>query len=182
MTTALSKSKLSIKTQTMGGILAIVAAVAIPQIFHLIGKYCDMGNSLGETYLPMHLPIILAGILVGPYAAGIAGIIGPLFSYLITGMPSSIMLPFMMIELFAYGTSAGLLRNTKMPCVLKVLLSQISGRLLRAFAIIIGFYAFHSVVKPQIIYKSILTGLFGIILQLTLIPLIVYRLREAEHE
>lgn len=182
MTTALSKTKLSIKTQTIGGILAIIAAVAVPQLFHLVGRYCDMGTSLGETYLPMHLPIILAGLLVGPYAAGIAGILGPVFSYLMSGMPSIVMLPFMMIELFAYGASAGLLRNVKMPTILKVLISQISGRLLRGAAILIGFYGLHSMVKPAIIYKSIATGLFGIILQLVLIPLVVYRIKEADHE
>ena len=182
MISALSKTKLSVKTQTIGGILAIIAAVALPQVFHLIGKISGIGTSLGETFLPMHLPIILAGLLTGPYAAGAAGLIAPALSFLMTGMPSSLMLPFMMIELCVYGISSGLLRNVKMPSVLKVFISQIVGRLVRAGAILIGFHAFHSLVKPVIIYKSVLTGLFGIILQLVLIPLIVFRLKEADHE
>lgn len=182
MISALSKTKLSVKTQTIGGILAIIAAVALPQVFHLIGKISGIGTSLGETFLPMHLPIILAGLLTGPYAAGAAGLIAPALSFLMTGMPSSPMLPFMMIELCVYGVSSGLLKNTEMPSILKVLIAQIAGRLVRAAAILTAFYAFGSLVKPMIIYKSILTGLFGIILQLVLIPLVVFRLKEAGNE
>lgn len=182
MTSALSKEKLSIKAQTLGAIVAIVAAVAIPQLLHVLGKVSNMGTALGETYLPMHLPIILAGLLAGPYAAGIAGILGPVISHFLTAMPAATMLPFMAIELCIYGISAGLLRNVKMPTVLKVLISQIAGRLIRGAAILIAFYAFSSKVKPAVIYKSIPTGLFGILLQLLIIPLVVYRLRKVDNE
>ena len=86
------------------------------------------------------------------------------------------MLPFMMIELCAYGLFSGLLRNVKMPTVLKILAVQISGRLVRAAAILFAIYALNNqVLNAAIIYNSILTGAFGICLQLVLLPLIVYR-------
>lgn len=70
MTTSITSKKLSVKTQTIGALIALVSAVALPQIVHVIGAASEMGTSLGEIFLPMHLPIILMGFLVGPYAAG----------------------------------------------------------------------------------------------------------------
>ncbi len=43
-------------------------------------------------------------------------------------MPGIVMLPFMMIELCAYGLFAGLLRNVKLPTIAKVAAVQIADR------------------------------------------------------
>lgn len=182
MTNAVAKQKLSVKAQTIGAIIAIISAVAVPQILHVIGAASGLGTALGEIFLPMHLPIILAGLLAGPYAAGIAGLLGPLVSHLLTGMPGSVMLPFMMIELAVYGISAGMLRNVKIPNIAKVLIAQILGRAVRGGAILIAFYAFGSAIKPAVILSSISAGFIGIVLQLIIIPLAVYRLRSADNE
>lgn len=172
----MGKEKLSIKAQTIATIVAIIAAVVVPQIFHLMGMMSGLGTKLGETFLPMHLPIILVGLLAGPYAGAIAGAFGPLVSFALTGMPTAMMLPFMMIELCAYGLFAGLLRNVKMPSVAKVLIAQIVGRAVRAVAILIAVFAFgNDSVKVASIWMSVATGIFGIALQLALIPLITYR-------
>lgn len=182
MTTALTRHKLSVKAQVLGALIALVSAVALPQLVHIIGAASGMGTSLGETFLPMHLPIILMGFLVGPYTAGVAGLLSPLVSFALTGMPSSVMLPFMMIELCIYGVCAGLLKNVKLPVIVKALIAQIAGRAVRAAAIAVGFYAFGTPVQPSVILTSITAGLFGIALQLIIIPLAVYRLKEADHE
>ncbi len=182
MTTAITREKISLKAQAIGTIIALISAVALPQIIHVIGAVSGMGTSLGEALLPMHLPIILVGLLAGSYAAGIAGFLSPLVSFALTGMPTSAMLPFMMIELCAYGVFAGLLKNAKIPTIAKVLIAQIAGRAVRGIALAIGFYAFNTAVAPVTVLTSITAGLFGIILQLVIIPLAVYRLKEADHE
>lgn len=171
-----NKPKLSIKTQTIAALAAIAGAVAVPQLFHALGAVSGLGTALGETFLPMHLPIILVGLLAGPYAGAVAGLLGPLASFALSGMPGAAMLPFMMLELCAYGLFAGLLRNVKVPTIAKVLIVQIAGRAIRAAAILISVYAIGSSKIPtSIIWSSILTGLPGIILQLCLIPLIDFR-------
>lgn len=173
----IEKPRLSIKTQTLATIAAIIGAVAVPQLFHAIGAVSGLGTALGETFLPMHLPIILVGLLAGPYAGAIAGLLGPLASYLLTGMPSYLMLPFMMFELCTYGASAGLLRNIKMPNITKVLTVQIGGRLIRAAAILIAVYLLkNDSIKIAVIWKSIVTGLPGLLLQWSLLPLLMYRI------
>lgn len=171
-----AKPRLSVKTQTLATLAAIVGAVAVPQIFHALGAISGLGTALGETFLPMHLPIILVGLLAGPYAGAISGLLGPLASFALSGMPGIAMLPFMMIELCAYGLFAGLLRNVKMPTIAKVIAVQLAGRAVRAAALLLAVYALgNESVSIESIWMSVATGVFGLVLQWTLLPLIVYR-------
>ncbi len=174
MTTA--KSRLSIKQQTIYTIAAICAAVAFPQIFHVMGAVSGLGTSLGETMLPMQLPILLVGFLAGPYAGAISGLAAPLVSFAFSGMPTTALLPFMMLELCAYGFICGIMRNSKIPAFAKVVVAQIFGRVIRAIAICFATYILgFSVVPVSIIWTSIAAGIFGIVLQWALIPLILHR-------
>ncbi len=102
MTNLATIEKVSIKKQTVAALLAVVAAVALPQLFHVMGYLSGLGTALGEIFLPMHLPILFIGLLAGPYAGAIAGACSPLVSFALTGMPGSAMLPFMMLELCTY--------------------------------------------------------------------------------
>ena len=170
------KPQLSVKAQTLATIAAIVGAVAVPQIFHVLGAVSGLGTAPGEALLPMHLPIIVVGLLAGPYAGVVSGLLGPLVSFALSGMPGIVMLPFMMIELCSYGLCAGLLRGVNLPSIAKVIITQIAGRAVRAAAILLAVYAFgNDSVQIAVIWKSIATGVFGIALQWALLPLIVYR-------
>ncbi len=89
-------------------------------------------------------------------------------------MPGAAMLPFMMIELCAYGLFAGLLCNGKMPTLAKVVLTQIAGRAVRAAAILIAVYTLgNEAVRVSAIWLSIRAGMYGLALQWILLPLIV---------
>lgn len=172
----LEKTNLSVKTQTLATIGAIIAAVAIPQLFHVMGAMSGLGTALGEAFLPMHLPIILVGLLAGPYAGAVAGLLSPAVSFALSGMPTAAMLPFMMIELCAYGLISGALRKVNMPTIVKVLAAQFGGRAIRAIAILLSVYALgNGAIPAAIIWTSVVTGIFGLVLQWALIPLAVYR-------
>lgn len=165
----------SVRVQALATLAAIAGAVAIPQIFHVVGAISGMGTGLGEVFLPMHLPIILVGLLAGPYAGAIAGAFGPLVSFALSGMPGLAMLPFMVIELAAYGLIAGLLRTANMPTIAKVLLVQVGGRVVRAAAILFAVGVLgNTPVAVATIWMSVLAGLPGLILQWGLIPLIMF--------
>lgn len=171
------KTKLSVKTQIFAALGAIVAAIILPQIFHAVGAVSGLGTALGETFLPMHLPILLVGLLAGPIAGATAGAISPIVSFLTTGMPLSAMLPFMIIELCAYGCISGLFRKTSLPTFIQLLIAQIGGRALRAIAILIAVYTGVSTSVPvSVIWTSIAIGLPGILLQWALLPLLTYRI------
>lgn len=178
------KTKLSFKFQTLAALAAVVGAVALPQVFHVMGALSGLGTALGEAFLPMHLPVILVGLLADPYAGAAAGLLSPLVSFALSGMPTAVMLPFMMVELCIYGLSAGLFRQVKMPAVLKVLSVQVIGRAVRAAAVLLAVYGFsYQSIAVSVIWKSIAVGVFGIVLQLVLIPLIIYRVENIKkHE
>lgn len=175
-TIAKTRQRLSAKAQILAALSAVIAAIALPQILHILGASTGLGSSLGEIFLPMHLPIMLVGLMAGPFAGAAAGLAAPLLSSLMTSMPAAGILPFMMIELCIYGLAAGMLRSVNIPTVLKVLITQIAGRAVRAGAICLAVYAFgYEKIGVAVIWTSISIGLIGIALQLVLIPLIMYR-------
>lgn len=169
-----SSLKIRFTVKGIATLLAIALAVALPELFHLLGTVTDMGSALGETFLPMHIAVFMVGLIAGPVAGLVTGVVAPAISFALSGMPSVVMLPYMMVELTAYGLVCGLLANAKIPCILKLLIAQIAGRALRAIAIVIGIYAFGSSVNVAVIWTSIVAGLPGLILQWIIIPLVMF--------
>ena len=170
----LSKSVTSIKFKVLATSIAVAATVALPQLLHLLGGSIGVGSALGEALLPMHFPILLLGLFVGPHAAIAAGVVSPLLSFMLTGMPKAAMLPFMIIELGVYGLCAGLLKNYRLPSVAKVAIAQLGGRAVRACAILISYHwVGNQAISPTIILSSIKAGWIGIALQILLIPVIL---------
>ena len=175
------KRILKLKTKAIWTAIAVIAAVALPELLHLIGIVGGSGSALGEIFLPMHISILLLGLLAGPVAGALAGGLSPIISFALTSMPKENMLPFMVIELFVYGYAAGKLASFDMPCIFKVVLSQLAGRAVKFAAIVLGFYAFNTAVTPNSFITSLYMGIAGIALQLILIPVIV-RLTEKNNE
>lgn len=175
LTRSTARALPSVTTQVWATLLAVVGAVALPQIFHVAGASLGLGTALGETLLPMHLPVLLVGLLAGPYAGVAAGALGPLVSFALSGMPGPAMVPFMILELAAYGLFAGFLRGVNLPTVAKVLIAQVAGRAVRAVAILVAVFALgNTTVAVASIWTSVVAGLPGLILQWALLPLIVW--------
>lgn len=175
MTNALQQNKTAFKTKTLATFLAVLAALALPQIFHVLGVASGLGTNLGTAFLPMHLPVFLAGFLFGPIVGVLAGFASPLISFALTNMPSAVMLPNMVAELAGYGLAAGFLFSAKMPVILKLLIAQVFGHILKALVILFSVSVLDSTAVPTaLIWNSIVTGLPGILLQWSLIPLIMF--------
>ena len=167
--------KLSLGTKTAATLLAIVAAVVLPQLFHVIGAVSGQGTMLGVAFLPMHLPIIFVGLIAGPAVGAIAGAAAPLVSFLLSGMPMLAMLPRMTAELCAYGLVAGLLRGIKLPSLAKVVIAQLAGRVVLTAATAIAVFAFGSSKAIAATWtRDLAAGLPGLALQWALIPLAAY--------
>lgn len=84
--------------------LVAAAAVVLPSLAHLTGLPV-------RWLLPMHWPVILAGLCYGWRSGGLVGLLAPLSAFLISGMPPPHMLPGMSVELAAYGLLAGFARQ-----------------------------------------------------------------------
>lgn len=170
------KSRIQAKLLTTA--IAIVAAVALPQIFHGVGIISGTGAMLGTTFLPMHFPVLIAGLIAGPWGGAVAGAVSPVLSYAISGMPAAGILPFMAIELSVYGLVCGLFQKVKTPSVVGLIAAMLAGRLVKTAAVAVAVYAMNvTSVTVLSVWTSVLTGLPGILLQLAVIPLLIYRLR-----
>lgn len=156
-----------------GGLLTAVGLV-LPQAFHIFGE------GAGMAFLPMHLPVMIAGILIGPCCGGLIGLIVPLVSSILTGMPPVPKLYFMLVELAAYGIFTGIFIR-KMNVYLTLLCSMISGRVLYGLSLIIGVkllgfqFPFASL---GAFLAGIVSGIPGMILQIAVIPLFYFTLKK----
>ena len=147
--------------------------VLLPQIFHIFSSVA------GGVFLPMHLPVLIAGLCLGPGSGAVVGLVSPIVSCAVTGMPSPLLLPFMTIELVSYGFFSGLF-SKKLPIKNKtgklyaaLLLSQLFGRTVRAAAILFSVYVLSSNTMPiASIWTAVITGIPGIIIQWIFVPIL----------
>ncbi len=80
--------------------LCLALCVVLPIVFHIIPE----GGSL---FSPMHIPVFICGLACGGVWGLVCGILGPVLSSFITGMPNAAYLPPMLVELAAYGLITG---------------------------------------------------------------------------
>ena len=169
--------KITVKTLVSAGI--VVLAVLLPQLVHLAA-----GQSGGVRWLPMYLPVLLGGCLLGwGWGLGV-GLLSPLVSFALTSawgapMPALARLPFMMAELAVFAAVSGLFsdkiaRNGWMAFP-AVLLAAVSGR---AFFLLLAVL-FQSVAPftPALVWSQIAEGLLALVLQAVLVPFLVMGLR-----
>ncbi len=171
------KLKVTIKGLISLGIVAL--AVILPQLVHLA-----LGQSGGVRWLPMYLPVLLGGCLLGwTWGLGI-GIASPLMSYLITfafgnPMPALARLPFMVVELSVFALISGLfskkITENGWMAFPAVLLSQVLGR--AVFMLLVLIFQSVTPFTPEIIWSQIQTGLLGMVLQAVLVPFMVMGLK-----
>lgn len=172
------KAAITIKCIVSTGIIAL--AVALPQLVHLA-----LGQAGGVQWLPMYLPVLLGGCLLGwSWGLGV-GILSPLVSFLITSafsnpMPALARLPFMMAELAVFAAVSGLfsekIAKNGWMAFPAVLLAQVAGR--AVFMLLAVVFQSVTPFTPAIIWAQIQTGLLGMLLQAVLVPFAVMGLRK----
>lgn len=156
--------------------ILISLSVALPQIFHLCGLN-------GPAFLPMHIPVLLAGFLLGPTYGFIAGMISPVVSTALTGMPVEFpVMLIMVLELATYGFVSGILtKYTKLPTMISLFITMMAGRIsyLIAYELIKAFML--PTINANISMISATTkGLPGIVFQLVFITIFIYQLKKKE--
>lgn len=167
------KLKITVKMLVSAGIIAL--AIGLPQLVHAVA-----GAQGGAQWLPMYLPVLLGGCLLGwQWGLGI-GIVSPLLSFGITSlagnaMPVAVKLPYMVAELAVFGAVSGVFskriaENSWMACP-AVLSAAVGGRTL--FMTVAAVFQSVSPLSAAAVWSQIQTGLVGLVLQATLVPIIV---------
>jgi hypothetical protein len=128
----------------------------------------------------MHIPVLIGGFLLSPKLALLLGIITPVLSGMLTGMP--VMFPMAVImafELGIYGLAASLaVRKFNLSVIPSLIVSMIAGRIAAGLTVAILVELFGVKMNPLIYIKgAIITGIPGIIIQLIFIPALVYAIK-----
>ncbi len=152
--------------------LFIALAIVLPQGLHLIFP------GLGPVLLPMHIPAIIGGMILGPLSGMIIGMLSVLIGFVL-GMPPLPIAYFMFIEISVYGLIAGyLVFNKKINIYLALVVAMLFGRLASLvsmnMAISLMGMKLPKVFGTIAMYTS---GVPGIVVQLLVIPPVVYALR-----
>ena len=153
-------------------ILFTALGVSLPVIFHRLGI-------AAIRFSPMHFPVLLSSLLLGPVSGLIVGIFSVLFSMMLTGMP--VLFPTgiaMLFELAAYGISASLLQKKLFPMkknylsfLASLVIAMIAGRLVHGLVQYILTLFTSSEYSLLKFWNGCFTVSFpGIVLQIVLLP------------
>lgn len=169
--------KLSYVKKSILSAACIALCVALPMAFHAI-------PNAGNIYGPMHMPVLLCGLICGWPFGLLCGLAGPVLSFLLTGMPVAAYLPSMLIELAAYGGIAGGMmqlvhtRRLYPDLYISLVAALIGGRIVaglsRALIFAPGSYSMGAWAASYFV-----TAWPGLLIQLALIPSIVFALERA---
>ena len=165
----------NVKKMVLAAVCAALCLV-LPMAFHAI-------PNAGQVILPMHIPVLLCGLICGWPYGGVCGLIGPLLSSIITGMPPAAMLPSMMVECAVYGFTSGILMKyvrtgkNMTDLYISLVAAMAAGRIVAGFAKALIFTP--GVAPFAWVTTSLVAGIPGIVIQLVLMPLVVTALTRA---
>ena len=157
--------------------VCLALCVVLPQAFHAIPR-------AGAIYLPMHIPVILCGLICGWKFGLLCGVVGPALSTLFTGMPPVAVLPAMMVELGVYGLMTGLMmqlirtNRVFVDLYASLIIAMLSGRIIAGIVRALIFSR-GEITMATWTTSYFVTSLPGIIIQLVIIPGIVFALIKA---
>jgi len=160
--------------------ICIAMCYVLPAAVHPLGW--------GQILSPLHIPVLVCGLVCGPFYGFTCGIVGPLLSSGLTGMPTMLALTSMLPELAAYGALGGalmrgvctksLLINVYLSLIPTMLLGRAIGALCKALYYTFGVFGVETLSISGLASTYFISTLPGIIVQLTLIPLLIVTLKE----
>lgn len=148
--------------------LFLALGLIVPYIFHVTGIP-------GTVFLPMHIPVLLCGFILGSKYGIVIGFITPFLNSLLSGMPPMYPAISMAFELATYGFVAGYFYKKKEANIyVSLIISMLLGRVVSGVA----NYILLTTGGKSYAFKIFLTSAFvkpvwGIIIQIVLIPIIV---------
>lgn len=144
--------------------LLLCAAWLLPAAIHLAGLPV-------RQLLPMHWPVIVAGLCYGWRSGAVIGVLAPFTSYVISGMPRPAVLPAMALELAAYGLVAGFVVQVLQRGRLQsTLATVVAGRLV--FLAVMVFTGAITTPLPTYLENAMLPGALAAVLQVATLPLL----------
>ena len=168
---------------TRQNIFDLVLAAMFLAIGIVLPFFTGQIPQVGRMLLPMHLPVLLCGLICGWQYGGAVGFVLPILRYFMFGMP--IIMPnglAMAFELAAYGIIVGLLYSrSRWQCIISLyrslLIAMVGGRLVwAAVRVVMTGVAQVPFTWEIFLADAIVSAIPGIILQLVFIPALMVAL------
>lgn len=139
---------------------------------------------VGQALSPMHIPVLLAGFVCGPWWAMAVGLAAPLLRHVLFSMPPLVTAAAMCFELAAYGLISGLLYRvlpkTTGNIYVSLITAMLGGRIVWGCAMALIMGATGSAFTWAAFVAGAFTGAVpGIVLHILLIPVLVTALQKA---
>lgn len=142
-------------------------------------------KALGNAFLPMHLPVLLCGLIVGPWYGLVVGLVLPILRNFIFGMPplypTAISMAF---ELATYGFVVGYVyQNSRWKCIIalyeSLIMAMISGRIVWGIVqmLLLGISGQQFTIQ-MFLAGAIFNAIPGIVFQLIFIPALMLSLHK----
>lgn len=161
------------------GAMCLALCLVLP---FLTGQIPQVGSAL----LPMHIPVLLAGFLCGPWWALLVGTVAPLLRHILFSMPPLLTAIAMSFELATYGVVTGLVSQKtgrRLSGIYAALISaMISGRVVWGIIrVLMTGVSGEAFTWGLFLAGALTTAVPGILLQLIVIPVLVTALRRANY-
>lgn len=154
----------------------LILGIILPRLINFAGS-----QTLGNLISPMHIPVFLTGLILGPFYGTLVGFITPLFSTLIFSMPPlappiTILMAF---ELAAFGLIAGYFYSSKSKNIyFSLIVAMILGRFVYGLALFsLGPILDFNPPFIPFMQGAFLTGIPGMVIQLVIIPPIIEKIK-----
>ena len=171
------KKMSSVKQATITA-LCIALCYGLPVVFHATG--------LGSAFSPMHIPVLLCGLVCGSGYGIFCGIAGPVLTSVLSGMPTVTQLIYFVPELAVYGFITGLMmkqvrtRKLMVDLYVSLVTAMLLGRLVGGIAEALFYMGSGQTFTIAAIAAGyFVTTIPGIICHLTVIPILVTTLMKA---
>ena len=175
------------KSMTDNTIKRMVLAALVLALAYVLPFFTGQIPEIGSALLPMHLPVLLAGFIIGWRWGAVVGAAAPLFRSLTLGMPPLFPTAVCMAaELAVYGAISGLMHRIlpkkKAFIYLSLIISMIAGRVVWGAVMFLclsisgGAFTF-----AAFIAGALTNAIPGIIIQIIVIPILVMLLEDKMH-
>lgn len=155
--------------------VCIALCYILPMMLHPLG----LGNALS----PMHIPVLLCGLICGWGYGAFCGFAGPVLSSVLSGMPPASALVSMIPELMVYGLVSGLIiqlvrtRWLYADLYIALVVAMLLGRVVGGIAKALFYTGSGNAFGISVWVTSYFVGtLPGIVAQLILLPVMVHTL------
>lgn len=154
----------------------LVIAAMLMAIGMVLPFFTGQIPQIGSMLLPMHIPVLVCGLICGGRYGVVVGFVLPLLRHMMFGMPPMPTALIMAFELAAYGLIAGFLyHHSRWQCIValyrSLIIAMIGGRIVWGMLSVI----LTGMAGEAFTWRMFLAGAFfkaipGIVLQLVFIP------------